>query len=75
MVERPFEPDLHGLGGAPFSDANGNGVDDGQEQQANVIEGAVPDDERLSGAVVYGAVYTDRRELCPEALPGGWTRP
>lgn len=54
MVERPFEPDLHGLGGPPFSDADGNGLDDGQEQQANVIEALFQTIDDYPG-VVYGA--------------------
>ena len=42
----------------PFSDMNGNGLDDGQEQQANVIEAVLGTASAYPG-VVYGAFFWD----------------
>ena len=43
---------------APFSDVNRNGLDDGQEQQANVIEAMLGTMSGYPG-VVYGAFFWD----------------
>ena len=58
IVSRPSEPDRSGLGGAPFSDMNRNGLDDGREQQANVIEAMFETVSAYPG-VVYGAFLWD----------------
>ena len=58
MVGRPSEPDEGGLGAPAFSDRNGNGLDDGQEQQANVIEAMLQTVGAYPG-VVYGAFFWD----------------
>lgn len=57
MVGRPSQPAL-GPGGTPFSDRNGNGLDDGQEQQANVIEAMLQTVSAYPG-VVWGAFFWD----------------
>ena len=54
-VGRPFEPDP---AFTPFSDRNGNGLDDGQEQQANTIEAMLRTVTAYPG-VVYGAFFWD----------------
>ena len=58
MVDRPYQPDMteEDSVGAPYSDRNGNGLDDGQEQQTNVIEGLLRTVAAYPGAV-YGAFF------------------
>ena len=58
MVDRPYEPDLGEGAGAPYSDRNGNGLDDGEEQQANVLDGLLRTVSAYPG-VVYGAFFWD----------------
>ena len=76
MVGRPSEPGRVGLGGAPFSDMNGNGLDDGQEQQANVIEAMFRTMSAYPGVglrrVPLGQLDSERRGL--GAAPGGRVR-
>ena len=58
MVGRPYQPDLGEGAGAAYSDRNGNGLDDGQEQQANVLDGLLRTMAAYPG-VVYGAFFWD----------------
>ena len=58
MVGRPSQPSMVELDGAPFSDRNGNGLDDGREQQANVIKAMLQTVSAYPG-VVYGAFFWD----------------
>ena len=75
-VDDPSEP----FGGpsdarAPFSDRNGNGLDDGREQQANVIEAMLGIVSAYPG-LVYGAFFWDQwissNERWEHTLEDGW---
>ena len=57
-VEAPAHPSGSYDEPAPFSDMNGNGLDDGREQQANVIEAMLRTVNAYPG-VVYGAFFWD----------------
>ena len=58
VVGSPLNPDdtTHELAPAVFSDSNGNGLDDGQETQANVFQALLATMDRYA-AVVYGAFF------------------
>ena len=59
MIGHPSKPDLvEPEGGFPFSDRHRNGLDDGQDQQANVIEAMLQTVSAYPG-VVYGAFFWD----------------
>ena len=57
-VDDPADPARFPADEVPFSDMNGNGLDDGQEQQANVIEAMLGTVSAYPG-VVYGAFFWD----------------
>ena len=73
-VEDPAEPSGAGPND-PFSDMNGNGLDDGQEQHANVIEAMLGTVNAYPG-VVYGAVFWDNWIISnarwERVVEGGW---
>ena len=58
IVDGPSEPDRGVWEVRPFSDTNRNGLDDGQEQQANVFEAMLRTAAAYPG-VVYGAFFWD----------------
>ena len=74
-VAEPAEPAGDADWRAPFSDTNGNGLDDGQEQQANVIEAMLETVGAYPGTV-YGAFFWDNwiasSERYAPYLEEGW---